>query len=111
MSIVPPAIARLARDERLGARDIQVWLVVADVLVATEYRELVPADIAAELKLTRPVVSGALKRLTECAYLESGGRQRPNGPTSYRLPVAFAPPAPAAMPVVRGRRILSSGIT
>jgi hypothetical protein len=112
MTVVPPLIAKLARDDRLAARDIQVWLVIADQLTAAEFRELVPADVAQSLKLTRPVVSAALKSLAEYGYLECGGRARANGPMVYRLPVAFAPPppAPTAPPPPKGRRIYSSGV-
>jgi DNA-binding transcriptional ArsR family regulator len=116
MSVVPPIIVKLARDERLAARDVQVWLIVADQLLAAEYRELIPADVAQSLKLTRPVASAALKSLTDCGYLECGGRSRPNGPMLYRLPVEFAPRQPpatgaaATAPPPKGRRMYSSGV-
>jgi hypothetical protein len=113
--LVPARLRSMARDTRLSPRGLQIWLIVAPELLVSEFRPLVPADIAQAQQITRPVVTSALKELVACGYLDLGERSRPNGPLTYRLPVAFAPPTPVAPvptgPVPpRGRRMYSQGV-
>lgn len=81
-----PAFDRAVTDnDRVSNRSLRVYRHVLEFLEFREFRAVKLIRVAAELRMKREHVSGALKQLTDLGYLRRGERAWPGGPFTYEL--------------------------